>query len=76
MAGMMDNNRFYADYPIETPLDPMQVAEVMAGEQSCGTFVRVQGETEQLRERARAVVVSVEVTPTYRRHHRTIDRPA
>jgi len=60
MAATMDNNRFYADYLIETPLDPLQVAEVMAGEQSCGTFVRVQGETEQLRERARAVVVSVE----------------
>jgi ribulose-bisphosphate carboxylase large chain len=60
MAATMDNNRFYADYLIETPLDPSQVAEVMAGEQSCGTFVRVQGETEQLRERARAVVVSVE----------------
>ncbi|WP_034294610.1 ribulose-bisphosphate carboxylase large subunit family protein [Herbaspirillum sp. RV1423] len=55
----MENNRFYADYLIETPLDPLQVAEVMAGEQSCGTFVRVQGETEQLRERVRAVVVSV-----------------
>jgi len=60
MADQMDDNRFYADYLIETPLDPSQVAEVMAGEQSCGTFVRVQGETEQLRERARAVVVSVE----------------
>lgn len=60
MAATMDDNRFYADYLIETPLDPLQVAEVMAGEQSCGTFVRVQGETEQLRERARAVVVSVE----------------
>ena len=62
MADTMDDNRFYADYLIETPLDPMQVAEVMAGEQSCGTFVRVQGETEQLRERARAVVVAVDET--------------
>jgi len=60
MAADMDANRFYADYLIETPLAPMQVAEVMAGEQSCGTFVRVQGETDQLRERARAVVLSVE----------------
>ena len=32
----------------------------MAGEQSCGTFTRVHGETDALRERARAVVERVE----------------
>ncbi len=58
-AAIMAEDRFVADYLIETPLDPAQVAEVMAGEQSCGTFVRVQGETDQLRNRARAVVLSV-----------------
>jgi ribulose-bisphosphate carboxylase large chain len=51
--------RFTARYLIETPLDPARVAEVMAGEQSCGTFTRVAGETDALRERARAVVESV-----------------
>lgn len=56
----MDENRFEACYLIETPLDPHQVAEVLAGEQSCGTFARVEGETDALRERARAVVESVE----------------
>jgi len=55
-----DGSRFIADYLIETPLDPAQVAEVMAGEQSCGTFVRVEGETDQLRERARAVVLGID----------------
>lgn len=50
---------FTARYLIETPLDPVRVAEVMAGEQSCGTFTRVAGETDALRERARAVVESV-----------------
>jgi ribulose-bisphosphate carboxylase large chain len=55
-----DGSRFTADYLIETPLDPARVAEVMAGEQSCGTFVRVEGETDQLRERARAVVVGID----------------
>jgi ribulose-bisphosphate carboxylase large chain len=50
---------FTARYLIETPLDPARVAEVMAGEQSCGTFTRVAGETDALRERARAVVESV-----------------
>ncbi|AKM31386.1 ribulose 1,5-bisphosphate carboxylase [Pandoraea faecigallinarum] len=49
-----------ATYLIETPLDPRKVAEVMAGEQSCGTFTRVEGETDALRERARAVVEAVD----------------
>jgi ribulose-bisphosphate carboxylase large chain len=35
------------------------VAEVMAGEQSCGTFTRVEGETDALRARARAWVESI-----------------
>jgi ribulose-bisphosphate carboxylase large chain len=52
--------RLQATYLIETPLEPAQVAEVMAGEQSCGTFARVHGETDELRSRARAVVESVE----------------
>lgn len=56
----MRDDRFQATYLIETPLDPAKVAEVMAGEQSCGTFTRVEGETDALRERARATVVSVE----------------
>ncbi|WP_343584121.1 ribulose-bisphosphate carboxylase large subunit family protein [Herbaspirillum sp.] len=59
-----DGSRFIADYLIETPLDPASVAEVMAGEQSCGTFVRVEGETDQLRERARAVVTAIDELET------------
>ncbi len=54
------NRTLSATYLIETPLDPEQVAEVMAGEQSCGTFTRVAGETDALRARARATVESVE----------------
>ncbi len=56
----MDAHHFEARYLIETPLDPAHVAEVLAGEQSCGTFTRVEGETDVLRERARATVLSVE----------------
>ena len=56
-------DRFEATYLIETPLDPARVADVMAGEQSCGTFTRVEGETDALRERARAVVTAVEELP-------------
>jgi ribulose-bisphosphate carboxylase large chain len=43
--------RILATYRIETPLPPERAAEAIAGEQSCGTFVRVPGETEELRAR-------------------------
>lgn len=56
----MRADRFEATYLIETPLDLARVAEVMAGEQSCGTFTRVQGETDELRARARALVERIE----------------
>ncbi|MDR6539297.1 ribulose-bisphosphate carboxylase large subunit family protein [Variovorax soli] len=52
--------RIRATYLVETPLDPAHVSEVMAGEQSCGTFTRVEGETDALRERARAVVEAIQ----------------
>lgn len=55
----MNQDRFDATYLIETPLDPTRVAEVMAGEQSSGTFTRVAGETDELRSRTRAVVTRV-----------------
>jgi ribulose-bisphosphate carboxylase large chain len=58
------SDRFEASYLIETPLDPADVAEVMAGEQSCGTFTRVEGETDALRQRARAVVTAIEELPS------------
>ncbi|HEX7888793.1 MAG TPA: ribulose-bisphosphate carboxylase large subunit family protein [Ramlibacter sp.] len=57
----MRDDRFEASYLIETPLDPAHVAEVLAGEQSCGTFARVEGETDALRERARANVEAIEL---------------
>lgn len=56
----MTADRFEATYLIETPLAPADVAEVMAGEQSCGTFTRVEGETDALRLRARATVESID----------------
>ena len=49
-----------ATYLIETPLDPEKIAAIMAGEQSSGTFVKVAGETDELRARAAADVLSVE----------------
>ena len=56
----MREGQFEATYLIETPLEPTKVAEIMAGEQSCGTFTRVEGETDALRLRARATVKSIE----------------
>jgi ribulose-bisphosphate carboxylase large chain len=53
-------DRLDAVYLIETPLDPAAAADVLAGEQSAGTFVRVAGETEALRARSRASVEAVE----------------
>jgi ribulose-bisphosphate carboxylase large chain len=53
--------RVEADYLIETPIDPQAAAEVMAGEQSSGTFVPVPGETPELKERAAARVERLEV---------------
>jgi ribulose-bisphosphate carboxylase large chain len=51
---------FTARYLVESyePLD--KAAEVIAGEQSCGTFITLPGETADLKERARARVVSIE----------------
>lgn len=45
-----------ARYWIETAFPLEDAAQVMAGEQSCGTFVRVPGETDELRERHAARV--------------------
>ncbi len=46
----MTELRLYATYWIETAFPLQQAAETMAGEQSTGTFVRVPGETAELRE--------------------------
>jgi ribulose-bisphosphate carboxylase large chain len=45
----MPTDRIIATYRIETAHPLEFAAEVMAGEQSCGTFVRVPGETDELR---------------------------
>lgn len=53
-------NRVIATYLIETPFAPEKAAEIMAGEQSTGTFTSVPGETAELKERHSAKVLSVE----------------
>ena len=54
------SDRVFATYLIETPFPPEMAAEIMAGEQSTGTFTSVPGETVELKEMHSAKVVSVE----------------
>jgi ribulose-bisphosphate carboxylase large chain len=56
----MDSGRILATYRIETAYPPEHAAAVMAGEQSTGTFVRVPGETDALRDRFGARVERIE----------------
>jgi ribulose-bisphosphate carboxylase large chain len=55
----MPDARIIAEYLVETPLSLAAAAESIAGEQSTGTFTRVPGETDELRERFAACVESV-----------------
>jgi 3-oxoisoapionate-4-phosphate transcarboxylase/hydrolase len=65
----MPSEAIIARYLIETPQPVERAAEMIAGEQSSGTFVPVPGETEELKARARARVVSI-------RKRETADKPA
>jgi len=56
--------RIIATYYIETAFAPEVAAQVLAGEQSSGTFVAVPGETAELKERFAARVESVEFLET------------
>ncbi|HEV2274609.1 MAG TPA: hypothetical protein VGR96_10610, partial [Acidobacteriaceae bacterium] len=61
--------RIEARYWIETAFPLEDAAEIMAGEQSTGTFIRVPGETSELRERFAARVEQItELGP--------VDRPS
>jgi ribulose-bisphosphate carboxylase large chain len=53
---MNGSERIRARYWIETAFPLEEAAEIMAGEQSTGTFIRVPGETNELRERFAAKV--------------------
>ncbi|MBP6432487.1 MAG: ribulose-bisphosphate carboxylase large subunit family protein [Ferruginibacter sp.] len=61
--------RITATYYIETPYSPEQAAQVLAGEQSSGTFVAVPNETEELKQRFAARVESIQQLET-------VDTPA
>jgi ribulose-bisphosphate carboxylase large chain len=53
------NHRILATYHIESSHPLEQAAAAMAGEQSSGTFVALPGETDELRERHGADVISI-----------------
>jgi len=54
------SERIYATYLIETPYPVEHAAEVMAGEQSSGTFTRLANETDELRTHHGAIVERIE----------------
>ena len=56
--------RVRADYLIETAFEPAEAAEIMAGEQSAGTFVKVPGETPELVAKHSARVEEVRLLET------------
>ena len=57
----MTADRIEADYLLETAYRSARAAEIMAGEQSSGTFVPVPGETPELKERSAARVEALDV---------------
>jgi ribulose-bisphosphate carboxylase large chain len=56
--------RIEADYLLETSIDPERAAEVLAGEQSSGTFLPIPGETQELKERSGARVEHLSILGT------------
>lgn len=57
------DGRIRAQYLLETAGDLSRTAEVMAGEQSSGTFIKLAQETAELTERCGARVESIEPLP-------------
>ena len=55
-------NRITATYDIESPVGVARAAQVLAGEQSTGTFTRLAAETDELRERSAARIEKIEIT--------------
>ncbi len=60
----MAGERIHATYWLETGDDPAHAAEVIAGEQSSGTFVALPNETPELKARAGARIERLEVLET------------
>ncbi|TDY15519.1 ribulose-bisphosphate carboxylase large chain [Paraburkholderia sp. BL6665CI2N2] len=63
------SERIHATYWLETGDDPRRAADVIAGEQSSGTFVALPNETPELKARSGACVERLEVLET-------VDKPS
>jgi ribulose-bisphosphate carboxylase large chain len=59
----IQRTEFTARYFVESSVPTEQAAETIAGEQSSGTFMRLPGETDELRQRSRARVTRIEALP-------------
>jgi ribulose-bisphosphate carboxylase large chain len=60
----MHRDRIHATYWLETSGNPEQVAQVIAGEQSSGTFLALANETPELKRRSGAIVERLEILNT------------
>ena len=58
-----DRAEFTARYFIESAVPIEQAAEMIAGEQSSGTFLSLPGETDALKSRSRARVTRIDALP-------------
>jgi ribulose-bisphosphate carboxylase large chain len=77
LENTLSAERILATYVLETPYAIEGAAEILAGEQSTGTFIDIPGETQEIKERYRTQVVSVRPlgtvsTPTTGYDHKTI----
>ena len=63
MANDVERAEFLARYWVESPEPIEKVAEVIAGEQSSGTFLSLAGETDELKRRSRARVTRIDPLP-------------
>ena len=70
------SQRIHATYWLETGDDPARAAEVIAGEQSSGTFIALPGETPELKARAGARVERLQVLDTVTQPSLPVARPA
>ena len=61
--GASHREEFHARYFVESAVPLHQAAEVIAGEQSSGTFLSLPGETQELKDRFRARVTRVDAHP-------------
>lgn len=55
------SDRIHARYWLETPIEPARAADIIAGEQSSGTFLALANETAELKARSGARVESLQV---------------